>query len=80
MIQALGDPLAAADRGDAVFATQVFQDNTDFILGGMVVARGAARRMSLIVFSAADVCGPDFCLIFASFDRATMSRKSSLLN
>jgi hypothetical protein len=39
-----------------------------------------ARRMSLTVFSAADVCGPDFCLIFASFDRAAMSRKSSLLN
>ncbi|PWU70493.1 hypothetical protein DK867_24735 [Ochrobactrum sp. POC9] len=38
------------------------------------------RRISLIVFSAEDVWGTAFCLIFASFDKAMMSRKSSLLN
>jgi hypothetical protein len=27
--------------------------------------------------STAGCCGPDFCLIFASFDRATMNQKSS---
>ena len=42
MIQALGDPFTAADRGDAVFATQAFQDDTDFVLGRMMLARGAA--------------------------------------
>jgi len=34
--------LSAADRGDAVFAMQAFQDDPDFVLGGMVLARGAA--------------------------------------
>ncbi len=39
-----------------------------------------ARRMSLIVFFAADVCGPVFLSISLALEQATMSRKSSLLN
>ncbi len=42
IIQAFGDPLTAADRGDAVFATQAFQDGPDFVLGRMMLARRAA--------------------------------------
>ena len=33
IIQALGDPFTAADRGNAVFATQAFQHDADFVLG-----------------------------------------------
>ncbi|PWL16432.1 hypothetical protein DKP76_17350 [Falsochrobactrum shanghaiense] len=33
IIKALGDPLTAADRSNAVFPAQTFQNNTDFILG-----------------------------------------------
>jgi hypothetical protein len=42
IIKALGDPFTAADRGNAVFSTQAFQHNADFVLCRVMLARGAA--------------------------------------
>jgi len=33
IMQALGDPFTAANRGNAVLATQALRHNTDFVLG-----------------------------------------------
>ena len=43
VIQALGDGFAAAKGSDAFPAAEPFQDNADLVLGGMVLARGAAN-------------------------------------
>jgi len=60
----------------AEFAARTISTTVPFVRSGAPCAPTPA----LFGFPAAEVCGPVFRLIFASFDRATMSRKSSLLN
>ena len=42
VIQTLGDPLTAAQLGDAVLPAQAVQHDADLVLGGIMLARGAA--------------------------------------
>ncbi|PKA43794.1 hypothetical protein CWR43_09195 [Rhizobium sullae] len=59
-------------------ATQAFQHYANFVLRRMVLARRTPDILDGLL--SAGFCGPAFCLIFASFDRAPMNQKSSLLN
>jgi hypothetical protein len=63
IIQALCNPLAVTQRGDALLATQARQDDPDLLLGRVVLA--GLALMPLTSLSAASFDVPDVLFIFA---------------
>jgi hypothetical protein len=74
IVEALDDPLAAAQFGDTVLAAQTRKDDADLLLRGKLPPGSTADLFHYLF--AGSFTGPDFCPICAP-SMATMGQKSS---
>ena len=75
IVQALSNPLAAAQRGNAFFAAQTSQDDPDLLLGRVVLARLAFNASDQLVSGILRCSG---FLIHLRSLMASMNQKSSV--